>query len=158
MAGRSADRGLGSRWAFLATGLILLAIFGATFVANPDRPAAADDPAYYTWRTEALLSNEPEAMLGVHGPLDMYSSGYRVTTPVIGGLIRRIADVGPLSPTIVIAVGLRVLIPMLLAGFAYRYRKDPLIWHVVALGSASLLVTPPFAGYLDNVMTLLFLT
>jgi hypothetical protein len=158
MGGRTVDRGLGSRWAFLATGLILLAIFGATFVTNPDRPAAADDPAYYTWRTEALLSNEPDAMLGIHGPLDMYSSGYRVTTPVIGGLIRRIADVGPLTPTIVLAVGLRVLIPMLLAGFAYRYRRDPLIWHVVAFGSASLLVTPPFAGYLDNVMTLLFLT
>jgi hypothetical protein len=158
MAGGRVDRGLGSRWAFLATAFILLAVFGATFFMNPDRPAAADDPAYYTWRAEALLSNEPDAMLGIHGPLDMYSSGYRVTTPVVGGLIRRIADVGPLTPTIVLAVGLRVLIPMLLAGFAYRYRRDPLIWHIVAFGSASLLVTPPFAGYLDNVMTLLFLT
>lgn len=158
MSGTRVDRGLGSRWAFLATALILLAIFGATFVSNPDRPAAADDPAYYTWRTEALLSNEPDAMLGIHGPLDMYSSGYRVATPVIGGLLRRIGDVGPLTPTIVLSVGLRVLIPMLLAGFAYRHRRDPLIWHVVAFGSASLLITPPFAGYLDNVMTLLFLT
>ena len=158
MTSGRADRGLGSRWAFLATALILLAVFGATFFMNPDRPAAADDPAYYTWRTEALLSNEPGAMLGISGPLDMYSSGYRVTTPVVGGLIRRIADVGPLTPTIVLAVGLRVLIPMLLAGFAYRHRRDPLIWHAVAFGSASLLVTPPFAGYLDNVMTLLFLT
>jgi hypothetical protein len=158
MSGHRTDRGLGSPWAFLLTGLILVVIFGATFVTNPDRPAAADDPAYYTWRTEALLSNEPDAMLGIHGPLDMYSSGYRVTTPVIGGLIRRIADVGPLTPTIVLSVGLRVLIPMLLAGFAYSHRRDPLIWHVVAIGSASLLVTPPFAGYLDNVMTLLFLT
>lgn len=138
--------------------MILLAVFGATFVANPDRPAAADDPAYYTWRTEALISNEPDAMLGIHGPLDMYSSGYRVTTPVIGGLLRRIADVGPLTPTIILSVGLRVLIPMLLAGFAFRHRRDPLIWHVVAFSSASLLITPPFAGYLDNVLTLLFLT
>jgi hypothetical protein len=152
------ERGLGSTWAFLATALILLAIFGATFVTNPDRPAAADDPAYYTWRTETLVGDSPEAMLGIHGPLDMYSSGYRVATPVIGGMIRRISDVGSLIPTIVLAVGLRVLIPMLLAGFAYRHRRDPLIWHAVAFGSASLLVTPPFAGYLDNVMTLMFLT
>ena len=158
MSGTRVERGLGSRWAFLATALILLAIFGATFVSNPDRPAAADDPAYYTWRTEALLSNEPDAMLGITGPLDMYSSGYRVVTPVIGGLLRRVADVGPLTPTIILSVGLRVLIPMLLAGFAYRHRRDPLIWHAVAFGSASLLITPPFAGYLDNVMTLLFLT
>jgi hypothetical protein len=152
------ERGLGSTWAFLATALILLAIFGATFVTNPHRPAAADDPAYYTWRTETLVGDSPEAMLGIHGPLDMYSSGYRVATPVIGGMIRRISDVGSLIPTIVLAVGLRVLIPMLLAGFAYRHRRDPLIWHAVAFGSASLLVTPPFAGYLDNVMTLMFLT
>ena len=158
MSTTHSGHGLGSPWAFLATGLILLAIFGATFFTNPDRPAAADDPAYYTWRTEALISNEPDAMLRINGPLDMYSSGYRVTTPVVGGLIRRIIDVGPLTPTIVLAVGLRVLIPMLLAGFAYRHRKDPLIWHAVAFGSASLLVTPPFAGYVDNVMTLLFLT
>lgn len=158
MSGTRVSRGLGSRWAFAGTALVLLAVFGATFVANPDRPAAADDPAYYTWRTEALLSDEPSAMLGIHGPLDMYSSGYRVTTPVIGGLLRRIADVGPLTPTIIVSVGLRVLIPILLAGFAFRHRRDPLIWHAVAFGSASLLITPPFAGYLDNVMTLMFLT
>lgn len=158
MSTNRADRGLGSPWAFLATGLILLAIFGVTFFTNPGRPAAADDPAYYTWRTEALLSSHPNTLLNIDGPLDMYSGGYRVVTPVIGGLIRRIADVAVLTPTIVLAVGLRVLIPMLLAGFAYRHRRDPLIWHSVAFGSASLLVTPPFAGYLDNVMTLLFLT
>lgn len=158
MSGARSHRGLGSRWAFIGTALVLLAVFGATFIANPDRPAAADDPAYYTWRTEALISDEPDSMLGINGPLDMYSSGYRVTTPVIGGSLRRIADVGPLTPTIVLSVGLRVLIPLLLAGFAYRHRRDPLIWHAVAFGSASLLITPPFAGYLDNVMTLMFLT
>lgn len=157
MSGGGSERGLGSRWAFAITALILLAVPGWTFIANPDRPAAADDPAYYTWRTEALLSNDPEALLAIDGPLDMYSGGYRVATPVLAGLMRRVADVAPLTPTIVLAVGLRVLVPLLLAGFAYRYRRDPLIWHAVALGSGSLLLTPPFAGYLDNVMTLLFL-
>ncbi|MEA2451291.1 MAG: hypothetical protein QOG04_1, partial [Actinomycetota bacterium] len=158
MSSNRVDRGLGSGWAFFATGLILLAIFGATFVTEQGRPAAADDPAYYTWRTEALLANNPQALLDIDGPLDMYSGGYRIATPVTAGLIRRVADVGVLTPTIVLAVGLRVLIPLLLAGFAYKHRRDPLIWHAVAFGSASLLVTPPFAGYLDNVMTLLFLT
>jgi hypothetical protein len=158
MGGSYPTRGLGSRWAYCATAAILLLVFGWTFFTNPTRPAAADDPAYYTWRTEMLLVSEPETLLEADGPLDMYSGGYRVTTPVVDGLLRRIADVGILTPTIVLAVGLRVLIPMLLAGFAFRHRRDPLIWHAVAFGSASLLVTPPFAGYLDNVMTLLFLT
>ena len=151
-------RVLGSGWAFLATTAVLVAIFGWTFFTNPDRPAAADDPAYYAWRTEALLVNDPETLLAIDGPLNMYSGGYRVATPVIAALMRRIADVAPLTPTIVLAIALRVLIPVLLAGFAYRHRfRDPLIWHVVAFASASLLLTPPFGGYLDNVLTLFFL-
>lgn len=158
MGGSYPTRGLGSRWAYLATAAILLLIFGWTFFTNPTRPAAADDPAYYTWRTEMLLVSDPQTLLEADGPLDMYSGGYRVTTPIIDGLLRRIGDVGILTPTIVLGVGLRVLIPMLLAGFAFRHRRDPLIWHAVAIGSASLMITPPFAGYLDNVMTLLFLT
>ena len=158
MSGGRNERVLGSRWAFAITALILLVIPGWTFFTNPDRPAAADDPAYYSWRTEALLQNEPQSLLAIDGPLDMYSGGYRVATPVLAGVFRRVADLAVLTPTIVLSVGLRVLVPLLLAGFAYRYRRDPLIWHAVALGSASLLLTPPFAGYLDNVMTLLFLT
>jgi hypothetical protein len=31
------------------------------------------------------------------------------------------------------------------------------LWHATALGSASLLLTPPFVGYLDNVLCLVFL-
>lgn len=158
MSNNRVDRVLGSGRAFAATGLILVAVFGWTFFSNPGRPAAADDPAYYTWRTEALLANDPQTLLDIDGPFDMYSGGYRIATPVVAGQMRRIVDVGVLAPTVVLAVGLRVLIPMLLAGFAYKHRRDPMIWHAVAFGSASLLVTPPFAGYLDNVMTLLLLT
>ncbi|MGH3116624.1 MAG: hypothetical protein ACRDQ2_05820, partial [Gaiellales bacterium] len=143
---------------FVVTAAALIVLFGWTFFTTPGRPAAADDPAYYSWRTEALLANDPEALLDIDGPLDMYSGGYRVATPVLAGLLRRIVGVASLTPTIILAVGLRVLIPLLLAGFAYRYRPDPLIWHSVALGVGSLLLTPPFGGYLDNVMTLFFLS
>ena len=152
------ERVLGHPVAFLVTTAILILLFGWTFFTTSGRPAAADDPAYYTWRTEALLANDPETLLDIDGPLDMYSGGYRVTTPVLAGLIRRIAGVATLTPTIILSVGLRVLIPILLAGFAYRHRPDPLIWHSVALGVGSLLLTPPFGGYLDNVMTLFFLS
>lgn len=157
LAGRL-ERVLGSRWAYAATAVILLLIFGWTFFTEAGRPAAADDPAYYAWRTEALLVDEPRSLLEIRGPLEMYSSGYRVATPVIAGVMRQVADLSALSPTVVLAVGLRVLIPLLLAGFAYRSRRDPLLWHAVAFGSASLLLTPPFGGYLDNVLTLFFLS
>jgi hypothetical protein len=151
------DRWLGHPAAFVATAAILLAVFGWTFLANPGRPAPADDPAYYTWRTEALIENDPVTLLEATGPLDMYSGGYRVTTPVIASFFRKMGGADLLTPTSLLAVGLRVVIPLLLAGFAYRQRRDPLIFHAVALGSASLLLTPPFGGYLDNVLTLFFL-
>ena len=151
------DGWLGHPAAFLATTAILLLIFGWTFLANPGRPAPADDPAYYSWRTEALIANDPVTLLEATGPLDMYSGGYRVTTPVIASFFRELGGAALLTPTALLAVGLRVVIPLLLAGFAYRQRRDPLIFHAVAFGSASLLLTPPFGGYLDNVLTLFFL-
>ncbi|MDQ4126014.1 MAG: hypothetical protein M3134_10525, partial [Actinomycetota bacterium] len=155
--GSRLDRWLGHPAAFLATAAVLLAIFGWTFLENPGRPAPADDPAYYTWRTEALIDNDPVTLLEATGPLDMYSGGYRVTTPVIASYFRELGGAALLTPTVLLAVGLRVVIPLLLAGFAYRQRRDPLIFHSVAFGSASLLLTPPFGGYLDNVLTLFFL-
>jgi uncharacterized membrane protein SirB2 len=156
-AGSRLDRWLGHPVAFLVTTAILLLIFGWTFVVDAGRPAPADDPAYYTWRTEALIANDPVTLLEATGPLDMYSGGYRVTTPVIASYFRELGGAALLTPTVLLAVGLRVVIPLLLAGFAYRQRRDPLIFHSVALGSASLLLTPPFGGYLDNVLTLFFL-
>jgi len=156
-AGATRRHILGHPVAYAATASLLLVLFGWTFFTSPGRPAPADDPAYYTWRAEALLENDPATVLGITGPLEMYSGGYRVATPVLGALMRRVADVAPVTPTVVLAVGLRVLIPLLLAALALRLWRDPLVWHVVALASASLLLTPPFGGYLDNVLTLLFL-
>ena len=152
------NRLLGHPLAFCATAAILIVLFGWTFLTNPGRPAPADDPAFYAWRTEALISDDPATLLEVEGPQQMLVGGYRVMTPVIAGFMRHVASVGPLTPTVWLAVGLRVLIPLLLAGFAYRHRRDPLIFHAVAFGSASLLPTPPFGGYLDNVLTLTFLS
>src|SRR5918992_4350729 len=87
------ERVLGHPLAFLLTAAILLALFGWTFIANPDRVAPTKDPAYYTWRTEALISEEPATLLGIEGPNGMFAGGYRVAAPVIGGILRPIADV-----------------------------------------------------------------
>ncbi|HEU4487927.1 MAG TPA: hypothetical protein VFS38_01420, partial [Actinomycetota bacterium] len=138
------ERAAGHPLAFCATALILLSVFGWSFVTNPGRPAPADDPAFYAWRTEALISDPPVTLLEVEGPQRMLVGGYRILTPVIASFMRHIPEVGLLTPTVWLAVGLRVLIPLLLAGFAYRQRKDPVIFHAVAFGSASLLPTPPF--------------
>ena len=156
------DRWLGHPVAYILTAAILLTIFGWTFFTNAERVAPTKDPAYYTWRTEALLSEDPQTLLEIEGPRyegggGMYSGGYRVSAPVLGGLLRRVADVAPLSTTAFLMVGLPVLTALLLGAFAYQYRKDPLIFHGVALGAASLYLTPPFVGYLDNLLALFFL-
>ncbi|MDQ3940696.1 MAG: hypothetical protein M3238_05010, partial [Actinomycetota bacterium] len=155
-------RALDHPLAFLATGVLLVTLFGWTFFTNPERVAPTKDPAYYTWRTEALLSEEPATLIEIEGPRvsgagGMFASGYRVAAPILGSFLRRIAGVGTLSTTAVLMVGLPALTALLLGGFAYQQRRDPLIFHSVALGAGSLYLTPPFVGYLDNALALFFL-
>ena len=151
------DEVLGRPAAFVVTAVILLAIFGWTFVSNPDRVAPTKDPAYYTWRTEVLISEPPDVLLEIEGAFGMFAGGYRISAPVIGGLLRNIPAVSTLHVTVVLMVVLPVLTALSLATFAYRQRRDPLIWHSVALGSASLFLSPPFVGYLDNMLCLFWL-
>jgi hypothetical protein len=151
------SRWLGHPLAYLLTIAILLLAFGWTFVDNPERGAPTRDPAFYTWRTAALLSEDPETLLEVTGPLGLFSGGYRVSPPIIGGFLSSVAGMAPRSAVALIMVGLPALTAALLAGLAFRYRRDPLLWHAVAYGSAGMLLTPPFVGYLDNVLCLFFL-
>ena len=151
------DRLLGHPIAFIVTAVLLLTLFGWTFVTNPDRVAPTKDPAYYTWRTEMLISDDPSTLLETEGAFDMFAGGYRVAAPVIGGFLRHIPGISTLNVTVLLMVALPVLTALCLASFAYRHRPDPLVWHAVALGSASLFLTPPFVGYLDNMLCLFFL-
>jgi hypothetical protein len=151
------DRLLDHPIAFAATAVLLVALFGWTFIANPDRVAPTKDPAYYTWRAEMLISDAPSTLLETEGAFDMFAGGYRVAAPVIGGFLRHIPGISSLNVTVILMVALPVLTALCLASFAFRHRPDPLVWHAVALGSASLFLTPPFVGYLDNMLCLFFL-
>lgn len=151
------DEVLGHPAAFLATAVLLFALFGWTFLTDADRVAPTRDPAYYTWRTEAVISEPPVRLLELEGAFDMFAGGYRVAAPVIGGLLRHIPGVSSLNVTVLMTVGLPVLTALLLAGFAFGHLRDPLAFHSVAFGSAGLFLTPPFIGYLDNMLCLFFL-
>ena len=152
------ERALGTRVAYLTTTVLLTAVFAWTFIDHPGRPAPADDPAYGVWRTEMLLVDDPGDLVALEGPARMHAGGYRIATPVLAGLMRRIASVSPITPTVLLAIAGRVLLPLLLAAAACRYRRSPLLWHVVAVGTGSLLLTPVFGGYVDNLLSLCFLT
>ncbi|HYI45522.1 MAG TPA: hypothetical protein VE174_08725 [Actinomycetota bacterium] len=148
---------LGHPAAYLVTTAVLLALFSWPFLTDAGRVAPTKDPAFYTWRTEVLITEEPLRLLSIEGPKGMFAAGYRVAAPVIGALLRQVATVSSLNVTLLLMVLLPVLVSLLLAGFAARHLKDPIVWHSVAVASAGLLLTPPFVGYLDNVLCLFFL-
>ena len=151
------DRVLGHPGAFVATAVILLALFAFPFITDQARVAPTKDPAFYTWRTEALITEEPVRLLEIEGAKGMYAAGYRVAAPILGGLLRHLPGVGQLNVVTFMMVGLPVLISLLLAGFAYRQRRDAILFHSVAFATGGLLLTPPFVGYLDNVLCLFWL-
>lgn len=148
---------LGHPLAFASTAIILLLLFAWPFLNDPGRQAPTKDPAYYTWRTEAMISEDPVKLLEIEGAFDMFAGGYRVAAPIIGGYLRQIPALSSLKTTVAIMVALPVVTALLLAGFAFRQRRDPLLFHSVAFASAGLFLTPPFVGYLDNMLALLFL-
>ena len=152
-----ADLALGHPLAFLLTALVLLTLFAWPFLSDQDRVAPTRDPAFYTWRIEGLMTEEPARLLEIEGPDGMFAAGYRVTAPVLGALLRQIPEVAQLSSVTFMMVGLPVLTALLLAGFAYRQRRDPLMFHAVAFAAGGLMLTPPFVGYLDNILVLFFL-
>jgi len=155
--GAFGNRAFGHPGAYLLTAAVLLLLFASPFLTNQDRVAPTRDPAFYTWRIEALMTEEPRRLLEIEGADGIFAAGYRVTAPVLGAFLRQIPDVAVLSSVTFMMVGLPVLTALLLAGFAYRYRPDPLMFHAVAFGAAGLMLTPPFVGYLDNILVLFFI-
>ncbi len=151
------DRVLGKPLAYVLTALVLLTLFAWPFLSDQDRVAPTRDPAFYTWRIEGLMTEEPARLLEIEGPEGMFAAGYRVTAPVLGAFLRQIPEVAQLSSVTFMMVGLPVLTALLLAGFAYRQRPDPLMFHSVAFAAGGLMLTPPFVGYLDNILVLFFL-
>ncbi|HJR44514.1 MAG TPA: hypothetical protein VJ927_02820, partial [Actinomycetota bacterium] len=156
-SGDGLNRTLGHPLAYLATALVLLGVFAWPFLTDQSRVAPTRDPAFYTWRIEALMTEEPARLLDIEGPDGMFAAGYRVTAPVLGALLRQVSDVAQLSSVTFMMVGLPVIVALLLAAFAYRSRPDPLMFHSVAFASGGLMLTPPFVGYLDNMLVLFFL-
>lgn len=156
------DYGFGSRQfghplAYVLTATVLLLLFAWPFLSDQSRVAPTRDPAFYTWRIEALMTEEPQRLLEIEGPEGMFAAGYRVTAPILGAFLRHLPDVAVLSSVTFMMVGLPVLTALLLAGFAYRYRPDPLMFHAVAFAAGGLMLTPPFVGYLDNILVLFFI-
>jgi hypothetical protein len=151
------DRLLGSWWVIVLVAALLLLSLGWQFLFHPSITAPTRDPAWYTWRANVVLESSPGSIAREWGPGSTFSGGYRVTTPLAGALLQRVAGIDQYSFSAFLMIGIPVLAGLALGAGAYRSRKDPLIVLLSMLVAAALFLTTPYVGYLDNTMMLFLL-
>ncbi|HZB79363.1 MAG TPA: hypothetical protein VE522_05920, partial [Actinomycetota bacterium] len=147
---------LGSWWAIVGFALILLLALGWRFIADPSLSAPTRDPAWYTWRAGVILEDDPGSVAGDWGPDSLFSGGYRVTVPLAGALLQRVAGISNYSFSAFLMLGIPILTGLALGAGAFRSTRDPLVVLLTMLATAGLFLTTPYVGYLDNI-TVLFL-
>ncbi len=139
----------------VAFGLLLLGL-AWPFLKDTTRLAVTKDPAWYTWRGKLILEANPALLLTKHGPFGMLSGGYRITTPVFGALLNRVAGIAPQRFTILQMILAPLMASAALGAFAYRNKRRPFLFLITMLAGVGLFMTTPYLGYLDDV-TCLFL-
>lgn len=149
-------RWLGAWWMIVGVALILMLILGWGLLANATRTAPTRDPAWYTWRANVILQANPGDIAGEWGPKSVFGGGYRVTVPLAGALLQRVAGISAYSFSAFLMVAMPILTGLAFGAGAYRARKDPLVVLLTVLASAAIFLTTPYVGYLDNI-TVLFL-
>ena len=147
---------LGSWWAIILTALALGLALGWRFLADPSLSAPTRDPAWYTWRAQVILDANPNRVVQEWGPNGLFAAGYRVSVPVMGALLQRVAGIDRYTFSTLFMVGIPVLAGLALAAAFYRSRRDPVVIHMAMLAAVALFLSTPYIGYLDNA-TVLFL-
>jgi Major Facilitator Superfamily len=155
--GRAPARGpLGSWWVLAGATLLMLSALGWRFVQDPSLAAPTRDPAWYTWRANVIMQDDPASVVREWGPNGLFSGGYRVTVPVEGALLQRVVGIDTYSMAKFLMLGVPLLIGLALGAGAVRSRGDPTAFLVMLLATAALFLTTPYVGYLDDT-TVLFL-
>jgi Major Facilitator Superfamily len=137
----------------IAIAAILLA-FGWTFLQDPSISAPTRDPAWYTWRSNVMMNDEPGLIAGDWGPFHMFGGGYRVSVPLYGSILQRVAGIDLYTFSAFMMVGVPVLTGLALGAFSWRTHRDPLLFLLVMLATGALFMTTPYVGYLDNITVL----
>ena len=153
---RPRDGLLGSWWVLGGFAVLLLVIMGWRFIADPSLSAPTRDPAWYTWRAQIILDDQPSEVAASWGPNELFAGGYRVTVPLAGALLQQVAGIDRYSFSAFLMLGIPILTGLALGAALYRSRRDPLVVLTTLLASAALFLTTPYVGYLDNI-TVLFL-
>lgn len=142
----------------LAAIAALLVAFGWTFLRDPSISAPTRDPAWYTWRANLLMHDSPSLIAREWGPFSMFSGGYRVSVPLFGATLVRVAGIDLYTFSAFMMVGIPILTGLALGAFAYRVHPDRLLFVLVLLSTAALFMTTPYVGYLDNITVLYVLS
>ncbi len=148
---------LSSPLILIAAIAIVLLAFGWTFLQDPSISAPTRDPAWYTWRSNLMMNDDPGLIAGDWGPFSMFGGGYRVTVPLYGSILQRVAGIDLYTFSAFMMVGVPALTGLALGAFSWRTHKDPLLFLLVMLSTAALCMTTPYVGYLDNITVLYFL-
>jgi Major Facilitator Superfamily len=138
--------------------LVLLIAFGWTFLRDPSITAPTRDPAWYTWRSNLMMHDDPGLIAGDWGPFHMFGGGYRVSVPLYGSILQRVAGIDLYTFSAFMMIGVPALTGMALGAFAYRVHGDRLLFLLVVLATAALFMTTPYVGYLDNITVLFVLS
>ncbi len=140
-------------WAILAVVAAIVLAISWQFITDASRAVPAFDTAYYQWRVEYLLENSPGALIQVRGAEGALAGGYRVAEPVLGALMRTVGGVAAPVPTIVLSILFRVLAAAGMAAFAWKHRRNWLVFYLSLLTIPALFFLQRFFGYMDNFMT-----
>jgi hypothetical protein len=146
---------LGTWWAIVLTALALGLAYGWRFLADPSLSAPTRDPAWYTWRAQVILDANPDRVVQEWGPHGLFSAGYRVSVPVMGALLQRVAGIDRYTFSTLFMIGIPILAGLALGAALYRSRKNPLVIHMAMLAAAALFLATPYVGYLDQATVLL---
>ncbi len=138
--------------------LLSFVAFGWTFLRDPSITAPTRDPAWYTWRSNLMMHDDPGLIAGDWGPFHMFGGGYRVSVPLYGSILQRVAGIDLYTFSAFMMIAVPALTGMALGAFAYRVHRDRLLFLLVVLATAALFMTTPYVGYLDNITVLYVLS
>ena len=147
----------GRWWLVLAAVAAVFLAMGWQFLTDATRAVPAFDTAFYQWRVEYLLNEDPGSLIDLRGATGALAGGYRVAEPVLGALMRTVGGVDAFVPTIVLSILFRVLCAVGMAAFAWKHRRNWLLFYVTLAAIPALFLLQQFFGYMDNFMTLALL-
>jgi len=147
----------GRPWVGIAVVAAVALAMGWQFITDSSRAVPAFDTAYYQWRVEYLLNEDPGGMIELRGAIGALAGGYRIAEPVIGALMRTVGGVAAGVPTIVLSILFRILCAVGMAAFAWKHRRNWLLFYLTVLAIPAVFLLQRFFGYMDNFMTLALL-